>query len=114
MLLRDGSIRNAYTLKLRNMESRPRAMEIALEGLPGALLWTDAIARSDAAPSQQVEVPADAIGTVRAYVLMPPGSANQSFSFRLTSLDEQRETHVQETALDRKSAWWGKGVAVRV
>src|SRR3546814_20579790 len=55
MLLRDGSIRNAYTLKLRNMESRPRAMEIALEGLPGALLWTAAIARSAAAPSRSEE-----------------------------------------------------------
>ena len=100
MLLRDGSIRNAYTLKLRNMESRPRAMEIALEGLPGALMWTDAIPRSDAAATQRVEVPADAIKAVRAYVLVPPGTANQSFSFRLTSLDEQRETDTQETTFN--------------
>ncbi len=100
MLLRDGSIRNAYTLKLRNMESRPRAMEIALEGLPGALMWTDAIPRSDAAATQRVEVPADAIKAVRAYVLVPPGTTGQAFSFRLTSLDEQRETDTQETTFN--------------
>jgi len=100
MLLRDGSVRNAYTLKLRNMESRPREMEIALEGLPGALMWTDAIARGDAAITQRVEVPADEIRTVRAYVLVPPGTAGQAFSFRLTSLDEQRETDTQETTFN--------------
>ena len=51
MLMSDGSVRNAYTLKLRNMESRPRPMRIALEGLPGAAMWTDEIDRKDAARS---------------------------------------------------------------
>ncbi|MEC7624057.1 MAG: cytochrome c oxidase accessory protein CcoG, partial [Pseudomonadota bacterium] len=48
MLMSDGSVRNSYTLKIRNMESRPRAMEIAVEGLPGALMWTDTINRDEA------------------------------------------------------------------
>src|SRR5690606_23155675 len=29
MLMSDGSVRNSYTLKLRNMESRPREMEVS-------------------------------------------------------------------------------------
>ncbi len=97
MLMRDGSVRNAYTLRLRNMESRPRDMEIALDGLPGGLLWTGSIQRENAARSQTVEVPADATRTVRAYVVAPSDTAGQSFAFTLTSLDEQRESDTSET-----------------
>ena len=97
MLLRDGSVRNAYTLKLRNMEGRPRAMEIALEGLPGAVLWTDTIPQGSAARSQVVEVPADLTQTVRAYVAAPAGTGEQNFTFVLTSQDEQAESDSEET-----------------
>ncbi len=92
MLLKDGSVRNAYTLRLRNMEGRPRDMEIALAGLPeGAVLWTDRIGSDAAAPAQTIAVPADETRVVRAYVTVPAGSAADQFSFELTSLDEQRE-----------------------
>lgn len=100
MLLSDGSVRNAFTLRLRNMESRPRAMEVALEGLPGGLLWTDTINLEDAARAQVIEVPADASRTVRAYVLAPSDTAQQSFSFTLTSLDEQRESDTAEVRFE--------------
>ncbi|NCP11225.1 MAG: cytochrome c oxidase accessory protein CcoG, partial [Sphingomonadales bacterium] len=36
----DGAVRNAYTIKLRNMENRPRRMDVALSGLTGGLIWT--------------------------------------------------------------------------
>ncbi|WP_394728732.1 cytochrome c oxidase accessory protein CcoG [Altererythrobacter sp. GH1-8] len=97
MLLSDGSVRNAYTLKLRNMESRPRVMEVALGGLPGGVLWTDTIALENAGRSQEIEVPADATRTVRAYVLAPADTDEQGFTFTLTSLDEQRESDTAET-----------------
>ncbi|WP_432201902.1 cytochrome c oxidase accessory protein CcoG [Erythrobacter sp. W53] len=97
ILMSDGSVRNSYTLKLRNMENRPREMEIALAGLPGGVMWTDGIDRSNAAPTQRVEVPADQVRTIRAYVMVPQGAAAQDFSFRLTSLDEQGETDEVET-----------------
>ncbi len=100
MLLKDGSVRNAYTLRLRNMEARPRDMEVAMVGLPrGALLWTDAVSVENAAPVQVIAVPANETKVVRAYVMLPPGLGDDSFnfSFRLTSLDEQREQDVAET-----------------
>ncbi|WP_379554498.1 cytochrome c oxidase accessory protein CcoG [Qipengyuania sp. DGS5-3] len=97
ILMSDGSVRNSYTLKLRNMENRPREMEIALASLPGGVMWTDGIDRSNAAPTQRVEVPADQVRTIRAYVMVPQGAAAQDFSFRLTSLDEQGETDEVET-----------------
>ncbi|ALE15668.1 Type cbb3 cytochrome oxidase biogenesis protein CcoG, involved in Cu oxidation [Altererythrobacter epoxidivorans] len=97
MLMSDGSVRNSYTLKLRNMASRPREMEVAVEGLPGAVMWTDTIAREDAATKQTFTVSADQIRTVRAYVIVPAQTKAQDFSFRLTSLDEQGESDVVET-----------------
>ena len=100
MLLSDGSVRNAYTLKLRNMESRPRDMEIAIEGLPGAVMWTENVNRTEAAPTQTVAVPADLVRQVRAYVAVPAGTPSQEFSFRVTSLDEQRESDVVQTRFD--------------
>jgi cytochrome c oxidase accessory protein FixG len=98
MLLKDGSVRNAYTLRLRNMEGRPRNMEVALAGLPkGAVMWTDAVALENAAPVQTIEVSANATKIVRAYVMLPPGEAASNFAFRLTSLDEQGEQDITET-----------------
>ncbi len=98
MLMKDGSVRNAYTLRLRNMEARPRDMEIALVGLPGALMWTDRIGLDDAAPAQVVSVDADETRTVRAYVIVPSGAAAQEFQFQLTSLDEQGEQDIETTS----------------
>lgn len=91
MLMSDGSVRNAYTLKLRNMESRPRTMRVVLEGLPGAVMWTDEIDRKDAARALNESVPADATRSVRVYVIAPPVTPGQDFAFAVTSLDEQVE-----------------------
>ncbi|MEQ5787363.1 cytochrome c oxidase accessory protein CcoG [Erythrobacter sp. NFXS35] len=98
MLLKDGSVRNAYTLRLRNMEARPRDMEVALTGLPdGAVMWTEAVSLENAAPVQVIAVPANETKVVRAYVMLPPGERADVFSFRLTSLDEQREQDIAAT-----------------
>ena len=102
MLLKDGSVRNAYTLRLRNMEARPREMVLALEGLPqGAVMWTEAISVENAAPTQTIAVPANATQVLRAYVMLPPGTHGDDdgipFTFRLTSRDEQRESDAQAT-----------------
>ncbi len=97
MVLSDGTIRNAYTLKLRNMESRPRDMEVAVQGLPGAVMWTDTIMRDNAAPTQIVHVDADQTQTVRAYIAAPAGTGEQEFRILVTSQDEQREQDAEET-----------------
>lgn len=96
MLMSDGSVRNAFTLKLRNMESRPRDMAVTLEGLAGAVMWTDTIGRDQAAEKQVVTVPADQTKTVRAYVIAPNGTTATDFIFKVTSLDEQAEFDISE------------------
>lgn len=98
MLMKDGSVRNSYTLRLRNMEGRPRDMELSFAGLPaGAEMWTDRIERDDAAARQIINVPADETRIVRAYVIVPAGADVDAFTFELTSLDEQRERDSEET-----------------
>ncbi|TRD10875.1 cytochrome c oxidase accessory protein CcoG [Erythrobacter insulae] len=98
MLMKDGAVRNAYTLRLRNMEGRPRDMELALIGLPkGSLMWTDRIRREDAAETQLLSVPADETRIVRAYVVVPEGAAADDFAFRLTSIDKTQEQDISPT-----------------
>jgi cytochrome c oxidase accessory protein FixG len=92
MLMSDGSVRNAFTIKLRNMQSRPRRMRVALEGLPGALMWTDEIARDDAARAIERMVPADVTAPVRIYVIAPAATAEQAFAFTVVSLGGEAET----------------------
>lgn len=98
MLMKDGAVRNAYTLRLRNMEARPRQMEVALVGLPeGSVFWTDRMAAEDAATTQTLEVAADATRKLRVYVRVPQGQSADSFSFKLTSLDAQGESDLETT-----------------
>ena len=63
-------------------------------------MWTDTLNVRDAAPRLTFNVPADQIRTVRAYVVSPGDTISSEFTFRLTSLDEQRETDRVETRFD--------------
>ncbi|EXS68444.1 nitrogen fixation protein FixG [Sphingobium sp. Ant17] len=88
--LSDGAVRNAYTVKIRNMETRPRPMTVRAEGLPGALLWTDAMAREQARPAVNVTVPPDSVAKVRLYAAVPAaGPRRQDFRFVLTATDRE-------------------------
>lgn len=92
MLLSDGSVRNAYTLRLRNMTTAPRRMTVAIEGLPGAAMWTDTTSRAAAARRITVTVPADSTQSLRAYVVAPETTPSADFAFTMTALDADRES----------------------
>jgi polyferredoxin len=100
MLLSDGSVRNSYTLKLRNMEARPRDMEIAIHDLEGAAMWSGDVPRSAAARTLVRNVAADSTETVRAYIAAPAETPAQAFAFTVRSLDEQGETASARTRFD--------------
>ncbi len=89
MLMSNGELRNAYTVKLRNMESRPRPMEVAIDGLPGGLMWTDDMPRDRAARTLKFDVAADQTNPLRVYVVAPGGTAPQHFSFTLKAQDQE-------------------------
>ena len=100
MLMSDGLVRNAYTVNLRNMESRPRRMEIGLLGLEGATMWTDSTSRASAARTLIRTVSPDQADPVRVYVIAPRGTAPQDFSFTLRALDSQGGSDAHHTHFD--------------
>ena len=104
MLMSDGAVRNAYTLKLRNMEARPREMVVKLAGLPGAVMWSDFISRDAAARSLVFKVAPDQTQAVRVYVIAPAGTREQAFTFVLSAPDQDgakaAETDTSETRFD--------------
>jgi cytochrome c oxidase accessory protein FixG len=76
----DGDIRNGYTVKLLNMEPRPRRFELALEGLPGAVMW-DALDERAAGRRLQVEVRPDGLEALHLYVRAPRRGGQTDFRF---------------------------------
>ena len=94
--LADGDVRNAYTANLRNMENRPRTMEISMSGLGQAVLWSSEGARETAGQTVTVKVPADSVGRVRLFVAAPgAGPQREEFSFTVQAEDDRtaQDTH---------------------
>jgi len=88
--LSDGAIRNAYTVKLRNMEARPRQMEIGLSGLPSGRIWTDVGSREAASSTVRTTVPADSVAKLRIFLTLSPGGrARQDFRFTARAMDRE-------------------------
>ena len=100
MLLSNGEVRNDYTIKLRNMEARPRPMSVTLEGLPGAVMWTDEMGRESATRELQFTVAADQIKPVRVYVVAPQGTDEEEFHFVLAARDREAGGDRVETRFD--------------
>lgn len=109
VLLSDGSVRNGYTVKLRNMEDRPRKMEVALKGLPAATMYTDEMQANQAVRTLAFDVPADATLPLRIYVTEQrdgSGEAGQGeeheeeqrFAFALRALDHDGGSDVVKTS----------------
>jgi len=74
----DGQVRNGWTIKLRNMESRPRRITLAMAGLPDGRLWTDAMDRRDAARSVKLALAPDATTKLQLYVVAPRGAPGET------------------------------------
>ena len=100
MQLSDGSLRNAYTVKLRNMEDRPRQFELTLEGVPGAKMWTDDMAKAQASRRLVIPVAADQTDPLRVYVEGAAGTAPQPLHFSLRALDAEGGAARYDTRFD--------------
>jgi cytochrome c oxidase accessory protein FixG len=100
--LSDGAIRNAFTVKLRNMENRPRRMDVATQGLAGAMLWTDAGTREGATPTLSTTVPADSVARLRVFVAAPAeGPQRHDFSFTVRARDREGGTDNEPASFER-------------
>ncbi len=99
--LSDGSIRNSYTVKIRNMEDRPRHMEVAITGLPGAVLWDEAHPRGR---STRLAVVADAdrVVRLRLFVAAPAvGPEHTDVRFTVEATDQEGGTARDTTVFER-------------
>lgn len=86
--LSDGHIRNTYTLKLRNMEARPRRVAVTVDGLPGATLWSETGSRGAAGERIDVPLVPDSVTRVKLFVAAPGGGpARQDFTIAARALD---------------------------
>lgn len=89
--LSDGSIRNAYVVKVRNMETRPREVEIGTQGLAGASIWIgEQGERSGAGRTVRVRVPANATLKLDVFaVAAADGPTDSDFTFTVRALDKE-------------------------
>ncbi|MBU6165552.1 MAG: cytochrome c oxidase accessory protein CcoG [Alphaproteobacteria bacterium] len=74
----DGTVRNGWTIKLRNMEGRPRTVELAMTGLPQGRMWTDAMDSHTAGRSARIALAPDATTRLHLYVSAPAGPAGET------------------------------------
>jgi cytochrome c oxidase accessory protein FixG len=65
--LSDGQIRNSYTVKLRNMEDRPRRFVVTVDGL-GGKIWDETRGSDQAGTSLTYEVPPDQVAKHSLYL----------------------------------------------
>ena len=88
--LADGSIRNGYTVKVRNMEGRPRDMEIGIADLPGGVIWDEDGTRQQASRSVRLRIDADQVRATTVFVAAPvEGDARSPVTFTLRALDAE-------------------------
>jgi len=101
--LSDGHVRNNYTVKLRNMEARPREMVVSLTGLPGAVIWTEGGSRESASAAVRTTVPPDALAKLPIFVAAPGGGEeHQEFAFTVRAAGD--ESDATEAVFERPEA----------
>jgi len=100
--LSDGAIRNAYTVKLRNMETRRRDVEVRVAGLPGAKIWTDAGSWEKASDAVRAAVAADSVTKLRLFLTLPAvGPVRQDFRFTVRALDREGGGDSEDARFER-------------
>ena len=98
----DGSVRNAYTVKLRNMESRPRSVTVTMDGAPDARMWLSDSSREKAARSFTVDLTPDAVTKLRLFVVSPAGDGSrQEFALTVQGNDDAKPSDSHELVLER-------------
>ncbi|MFQ3623710.1 MAG: cytochrome c oxidase accessory protein CcoG, partial [Acetobacteraceae bacterium] len=86
IVLSDGAVRNAYTLKIVNKRHEAGDFTLQVDGLPGAVLSTVGVADAEG-PTVPLSARADGVATHRVHVTAPVGARlaeSTPLTFRLT------------------------------
>ncbi len=92
--LSDGSVRNAYAVKILNKLHEERQFDLSIEDLPGAKLT---IIGGDEGNGSKVKVPTDGLRELRVLVTLPPSTVD-----KLTSDTSNFTFAVRDTASGHK------------
>jgi len=99
--LSDGSIRNAYEVKIRNLESRGRDVEVTIDGVAGRL-WKQESDPGRASRGIRIHLEADKVGKQRVFVAAPvAGPQRSDLRFTVRALDGEAETATATTFFER-------------
>lgn len=100
--LADGAVRNSFTIKIRNMETRPRAAEVSVTGLPGAKVWQAGGDRAAGGRTIPVQLGADSVTKVRLFVAAPAeGTQRQEMLFIVKALDSEGGSSTDDAHFER-------------
>jgi cytochrome c oxidase accessory protein FixG len=98
--LSDGSIRNGYTIKILNMEQRPRSFTLTLDGLSSA---TMTMAGVDGAPQRNfsITVEPDKLRAIKVFVATPAKSvAGGQTPFRFNVVEQTSDGKPESLVYD--------------
>jgi cytochrome c oxidase accessory protein FixG len=99
--LSDGAIRNNYQIRIRNLEARPREVEVTISGVAGAM-WPESGDRRHAGRSVRFRVEADKVAKERLFVAAPESGPQRSdLRFTVRALDPQGETATTTSYFER-------------
>ncbi|MFA7440916.1 MAG: 4Fe-4S dicluster domain-containing protein [Sphingomonadaceae bacterium] len=88
--LSDGGVRNNYEVKIRNMQNRPREMELGISGVDGAVMWDEHGSRDRGSSSVHLTVPPDQVAKTRVFVAAPgDGPERTEIVFTARALDDR-------------------------
>ncbi|MBL0000715.1 MAG: cytochrome c oxidase accessory protein CcoG [Sphingomonadales bacterium] len=100
--LSDGAIRNNYTVKIRNMEARPRKVMLRVSGLEDARMWTQDGGRATASHEVEVSVEPDSVMKVRLFVAAPRnGPERQPFEISAQAAGANEKGDSDATQFER-------------
>ncbi len=100
--LSDGAIRNTFTIKIRNMEDRPRNAEVGISNLPGATIWSAGGDRATGKRAVPVHLDPDSVAKLRLFVAAPAtGAQRQPIQLAVKALDREGGSAVDDAHFER-------------
>ena len=100
--LSDGHVRNNYTVTIRNMEQRPRTVQLTVAGLKDAAIWTADGDRDDASQSMEVALQPDAVTKLRLFIAAPgEGAQREDFTIRIIAADDAQTMDAEAVVFER-------------
>jgi len=102
--LSDGAIRNTYVVKVRNMEARPRAVEVSIAGIDG-VIWSDHGTRDTAGKALRLTVDPDKVAKQQVFVAANAvGPQRSNLQFNVRALDREGGSATDDSFFERPEA----------